>query len=425
MWRGGRGLDVRRRREMGLHAFGPEAEEPPQASPAASVPVTPPKAEPDARSVSELVAGVNRLLGADPSLSNVWVRGEVSGFKRASSGHWYFDLKDAGAVLNAAMFRGANARVRFEPQDGMEVLVRGKVAVYPGRSTLQIVAEEIRPLGVGELALRFEQLRRRLEAEGLFDAGRKRPIPPFPRRVGIVTSLQAAALRDLVRVATERHPGVQLLVCGARVQGEGAAEEVARAIGRLNAEGSCDVIIVGRGGGSVEDLWAFNEEAVVRAVATSRIPVVSAVGHESDVTLCDLAADLRAATPSNAAELVVPDAKAILDALDGAETRALAALDRIVPDLQQRVDDLEARGEDAVRLAHRRESDMLAAQAARLQALSPLAVLARGFAVVRHAADGRLVRATDDAPPGTEVELVLKDGSVDATITRTRRKESS
>lgn len=413
---GGRGDGVARRKEARLHAFQDGGEEP--------VVVTrrPADEAPPARTVSELVASVNKLLAADPGLSDVWVRGEVSGFKRASSGHWYFDLKDAGAVLNAAMFRGANHRVRFEPQDGMEVLVRGKVAVYPGRSSLQVVVEEMRPLGVGELALRFEQLRRRLEAEGLFDPARKRPIPPFPRRVGIVTSLQAAALRDLVRVATERHPGVRLLVCAARVQGEGAAEEVARALARLDAEGSCDVVIVGRGGGSAEDLWAFNEEVLVRAVAASRIPVVSAVGHESDVTLCDLAADLRAATPSNAAELVVPDAEAILDGLDDLETRALDALDRLVPDLERRVDELAERAEDALRQALRHEGDLLAAQAARLQALSPLAVLARGYAVVRK--DGRVVRRPADAPEGSAIEVILPEGVLDVTVTRTRPKET-
>ena len=403
------------RREIRLTTFGAK-EEP------APVQVNRSSAEgPPARSVTEVVAAVTRAISGDPSLADAWVRGEVSGFKRASSGHWYFDLKDGTALLNAAMFRGANQRVRFEPQDGMEVLVRGKVSVYAGRSAVQVVAEEIRPVGVGELALRFEQLKRRLEAEGLFDPRRKREIPPYPRRVGIVTSLQAAALRDIVRVATERHPGIQLLVCNARVQGEGAAQEIARAVARLNADATCDVLIVGRGGGSVEDLWAFNEEAVVRAVAASAIPVVSAVGHESDVTLCDLAADLRAATPSNAAELVVPDAESILDALDDHESRALAALDRLVPDLRQRVDDLAERAGEAVKRGHAREKDLLAAQAARLHALSPLAVLARGYAVARR--DGRVLRTVDDAPPGSRVEVVLKDGRLDATVDARQKEE--
>lgn len=400
------------RRETRLTAFGREESVPVQVSAAKD-------AAPPARSVTEVVASVNRALGSDPGLVSAWVKGEVSGFKRASSGHWYFDLKDETALLNAAMFKGANQRVRFEPHDGMEVLVRGKVSVYPLRSSVQVVVEEMRPVGLGELALRFEQLRRRLEAEGLFDPRRKRPIPEHPRRVGIVTSLQAAALRDLVRVATERHPGIQLLVYNARVQGEGAAQEVARAIARLNEEGGCDVLIVGRGGGSVEDLWAFNEEAVVRAVVASRIPVVSAVGHESDVTLCDLAADLRAATPSNAAELVVPDAEALLDTLDELETRAVGALDRLVPDLRQRVDGLAERAGDAVRRGHAREKDLLGARAARLHALSPLAVLGRGFAVAKK--DGRLLRSVDDAPPGTDVEVVLKDGRLDATVKASRK----
>ena len=398
------------RREPNLHAFTP---------PETAVPVRAVPAEPDARSVSQVVAAVNAAIGADASLANVWVRGEISGFKAAASGHWYFALKDEGAVLNAAMFRGANGRVKFRPEEGMEVLARGRVQVYADRSNLQIVLEELRPVGAGELALRFEQLKRKLEAEGLFAAARKRPLPPHPRVVGIVTSLQAAALRDMVRVATERHPGIRIVVAPARVQGDGAAEEIAAGIARLNARSDVDVLIVGRGGGSIEDLWAFNEEAVVRAVAGSRIPVVSAVGHETDFTLCDLAADRRAATPSNACEIVVPDADALLAQLDDADARMAAALDRLVPDLEQKVDAFEERAHDAMRRAVQLARERLSADAARLDALSPLAVLGRGYAVARKG--GKAVRSVDDAAAQDDITLTLADGELDAKVTGRRK----
>lgn len=397
------------RRESRLSAFGAE-------QPAAPVARQPARQASEPRAVSEVVAEVNALLGGQPTLADVWVRGEVSGLTQHASGHWYFTLKDAKAVLSAAMFRAANQRVRFPLGEGMEVLARGRVGVYAGSSRLQLVVEEMQPVGAGELALRFEDLKRRLAAEGLFDPARKRPLPQHPRRVGLVTSRSGAALRDLVRVATSRNPAVRLLLAHARVQGEGAAEEVAAALRRLDARGACDVIIVGRGGGSVEDLWAFNEEAVVRAIAACRAPVVSAVGHETDFTLCDLAADARAATPSNAAEMVVPDAEAIHDAVDALETRMLDALDRLVPELAQRVDELAERAADAVRSRAEREREVLAAQSARLQALSPLATLARGYAVVRNGA--RVVRSVRDAREGDQVEVMLKDGALGATVTR-------
>ncbi|HUR70173.1 MAG TPA: exodeoxyribonuclease VII large subunit [Candidatus Thermoplasmatota archaeon] len=375
---------------------------------------------PPARTVSELILHVNGLMAGDPSLATAWVRGEISGFKPASSGHWYFDLKDDRGVLAAAMFRGSNARVKFQPQDGMEVLARGKVQVYGDRSKLQIVVDELRPVGAGELALRFEELKRKLAADGLFAQARKRPIPPFPRAVGIVTSLQAAALRDMVRVATARHPGVRLVVVPARVQGDGAAAEVAAGIARLNAQAQVDVIIVGRGGGSVEDLWAFNEEAVVRAVAGSAIPVVSAVGHETDFTLCDLAADLRAATPSNACELVVPDAAELQAKLYLGQARMAAALERLVPELRQRLDELERRSVDGVLRTLAKERELLAAHAARLDALSPLATLDRGYAVVRKGE--HTLRSAKALREGDELTLTMMDGDVDAKVTGTRTK---
>lgn len=394
------------RREPSLRSFGPQ-----------DVPVVPYPAEgPQPLSVTDVVQGVNRRLAADPS---IWVRGELSGFKAHSSGHWYFSLKDANETLNAAMFRGANGRVRFTPQDGMEVLARGRLNVYG--SKLQLVVEQLNAVSAkGDLALAFEQLRARLAAEGLFDLSRKRPIPQHPAIIGVVTSMEGAVLRDMVRIATARNPAIRLVVVPTRMQGQGSAAGVVRALERLNAQGVADVIVVGRGGGSADDLWSFNEEALVRAVAASRIPVVSAIGHETDVTLCDHAADLRAATPSNAMELIVPDAEALHERIDDAEARMAAALDSLVPALTQRVDELHARAADAMRRTLAKERELLHVQAARLDALSPLATLARGFAVARR--DGKVVRSVDAAPAGADIEVILPDGRLDATVKSTRKE---
>lgn len=263
--------------------------------------------------VSELTAQVRGAL--ENRFASVWVEGEISNFKAHTSGHWYFTIKDEGAQLRATCFRGINRAIRFRPADGLLVRVRGRLTVYEPRGDYEIVVEGLDPIGAGALRVAFEQLRERLAAEGLFDAALKRPLPLLPRRVGVVTSPTGAALRDILHVLMRRTRTVSVLVAPTRVQGTGAAREIARAIARLNAhqraaeaEGrsdeTIDAIIVGRGGGSVEDLWAFNEEEVARAIRASRIPVISAVGHETDVTIADFAADVRAATPSAAAEIV-------------------------------------------------------------------------------------------------------------------------
>jgi exodeoxyribonuclease VII large subunit len=264
-------------------------------------------------SVSELTAQVRGAL--ENRFSSVWVEGEISNFKAAASGHWYFTIKDEWSQLRSTCFRGVNNRIRFRPSDGLQVRARGRLTVYEPRGEYELMVEALDPVGAGALRVAFEQMRDRLAAEGLFDEELKRPLPLFPRRVGIVTSLNGAAIRDILHVLARRTRTVHVLVAPTRVQGEGAAEEIARAIGRLNdyqedcfkcgrESEAIDVIIVGRGGGSAEDLWAFNEEPVARAIRASGIPVISAVGHETDVTIADFVADLRAATPSAAAELV-------------------------------------------------------------------------------------------------------------------------
>lgn len=264
-------------------------------------------------SVSELTSQVRGAL--ENRFSNVWVEGEISNFKQAASGHWYFTIKDEWSELRATCFRGVNYRIRFRPSDGLQVRARGRLTVYEPRGEYELMVEALDPVGAGALRVAFEQMRERLQAEGLFDEELKRPLPLFPHRVGVVTSPTGAAIRDILHVIARRTRTVHVLISPARVQGEGAGEEIARAIRRLNdytdacfrcgrAEDAIDVIIVGRGGGSASDLWAFNEEQVARAIRTSNIPVISAVGHETDVTIADFAADLRAATPSAAAELV-------------------------------------------------------------------------------------------------------------------------
>ena len=263
-------------------------------------------AKPSARTVytvSELTAAIAHRLEKD--FFQVWLEGEISNARPAASGHLYFTLKDDTAQIRAVMFRGNLRLLRFKPADGQHVLARGQLEVYEARGEVQIVCQHLEPRGLGALQLAFEQLKRRLEAEGLFAAARKRPLPLLPRTIGIVTSLEGAAVRDIVRVVTNRHAGLRLLIRPCRVQGEGACHEVARAIRDVSRHPGVDVVIVARGGGSLEDLWAFNEEVVARAIAASPVPVVSGVGHEIDTTIADFVADVRAATPSNAAEIVV------------------------------------------------------------------------------------------------------------------------
>ena len=291
--------------------------------------------------VSDLTARLREVI--EERFPAVWVEGEISNFRLYASGHAYFTLKDAGAQLPAALFRTRVRRLRFEPRDGMHVLAFGSIEVYAQRGGYQLIVELLEPRGVGALQLAFEQLKARLEAEGLFAATRKRPLPTFPRRIGIVTSPDGAALRDILRVLGRRFRGLSIVIAPAKVQGEGAAAEIAQALADLNTLGDVDVIICGRGGGSLEDLWAFNEEAVARAIASSKAPTVSAVGHEVDVTIADFVADLRAPTPSAAAELVVREQQVVADHVTDLEDRLVRAMRRCVAQARDRVDTLARR----------------------------------------------------------------------------------
>ncbi|MBI4636172.1 MAG: exodeoxyribonuclease VII large subunit, partial [Candidatus Rokubacteria bacterium] len=292
-------------------------------------------------SVSELTAQLRALL--EERFPAVWVEGEISNFRQYPSGHAYFTLKDESAQLRCVLFRARQRRIRFEPADGLHVLAFGSVEVYAARGEYQLVVELLEPRGLGALQLAFEQLKARLAEEGLFDAARKRPLPRFPRKIGIVTSPAGAAIRDMLRVIGRRFGELSIVIAPARVQGEGAAEEIAAGLRDLNAVGDVDVIIVGRGGGSLEDLWAFNEEVVARAIAASKVPVISAVGHEVDVTIADFVADLRAPTPSAAAELVVREKQSVVESLAELRARLTRAIVRRLEGDRARLESLRHR----------------------------------------------------------------------------------
>jgi exodeoxyribonuclease VII large subunit len=388
-------------------------------------------------SVSDLTREIKALL--EEAFPIVWVSGEISNLHRHSSGHTYFTLKDSGGQIRAVVWRTSAGRIRFRPEDGMEVIVQGRVVVYEPRGEYQLVCSAMEPKGFGAQQLAFEQLKRRLEAEGLFDAARKRPLPFLPRRIAIVTSPTGAALRDVLRVLVRRLPNAHVRVVPARVQGEGAAVEVARGIAAANRFAEADVVIVARGGGSSEDLSAFNEEAVVRAIAASALPVISAVGHEVDVTLADLVADRRAQTPTEAAELVAPDralldrklgerAGALLAAMRNRLDRRRAALDAIARSQalqspidrvrlqQQALDERSGRLMSAMRLRLQRLAESVRVLAARIDAMSPLRVLERGFSLTSK--DGRVVRSASDLKAGDVVRTMLLSGAFVATVTQ-------
>jgi exodeoxyribonuclease VII large subunit len=345
----------------------------------------------------------------------VWVSGEVTNFTRARSGHCYFSLRDREAQIRCVMWRTEAARLPTAPAEGMEVRALGKLTLYEGRGEFQMVVSELEARGEGLFKLAYDRLRVKLETEGLTSPMRKRPLPPHPACVGVVTSSAGAALRDVISVIRRRAPWTRIVLSAARVQGEGAAHEIAAAIRRIGAAGCADVLIVGRGGGSTEDLWAFNEEVVARAIAESPVPVISAVGHETDFTIADLVADLRAPTPSVAAETAVPDRAALVRALaDLRERMARCTRDR-VDTLRERVFEarLDLRDARGRLVAGRRER--MATLAGRLNALSPLSTLARGYAVPLDPT-GRVLRRTADFAPGAEFRLRVTDGSVTARV---------
>jgi len=443
-----------------------------------------PRAGRDVYTVSRLNREARGLI--EGGLGIVWLEGEVSNFARPASGHWYFSLKDDSAQVRCAMFRQRNAGAGVLPRDGMQVLVRARVSLYEPRGDFQLLVDHLEEAGEGELRRRFEELKRRLAAEGLFETARKRALPALPRRIGVISSPTGAAFRDVLHVLRRRFPAIPVILYPVPVQGEGAAQRIAAAIRVASERGETDVLILARGGGSLEDLWAFNEEIVARAIVGAGIPVVSAIGHEVDFTIADMAADLRAPTPSAAAEVVVPDAGEWLRALGASRRRMIGALRRSLVEHReslgwatrrlaqlhpalllerqaQRLDELAGRlgaamrgqlGIEAHRLAARRAelsslspSTRLAALAGRvavlearlapvlaarvqearsrlsaaaraLQAVSPLATLERGYAIVTLADSGRVLRDAARAEPGQEIEARLARGRLRARVLR-------
>jgi exodeoxyribonuclease VII large subunit len=410
-------------------------------------------------SISQLTRQIKDTL--ERRFGTLSVAGEISNFHRHSSGHWYFTLKDADAQLSAVMFRGNAQSVFFRPENGMEVICRGRLTVYEPRGNYQIVVSEMQPRGEGALQIAFEKLKRRLLEEGLFDDARKRPLPPYPETVALVTSPTGAAVRDMISVIRRRNPSVQLLMIPVQVQGAGAAQQIADALDQCNEVAAIDVIVTGRGGGSIEDLWAFNEEVVARAIARSRIPVVSAVGHEVDFTIADFTADLRAATPSVAGEIVVPSRRELLRDLENIAFTARKFVDSHVrarrQQLQMLLGDrafsrLEGRLRSAVQsvderhermqrgldraLERRRHATELLAQRLvsqdrgierrmhgvellkqRLAAHDPAHVLRRGAVLIRRGDE--TVTTVRQLQPGDFISLTLRDGTAQASILQT------
>lgn len=400
-----------------------------------------PAETPPILSVSDLTTLLKTVV--EETFPQVWVAGEISNLTRAGSGHLYFTLKDADAQLKACMWRNAAQRLRFQPQDGLEVIANGPLEVYAPRGQYQIIVQQMQPQGVGALELALRQLQQKLEAEGLFDPARKRPLPSFPRRVALVTSPSGAAVRDLIQVITRRWPLVNLVIVPVAVQGEGAAAEIAAGLKLAAKMPGVDVIITGRGGGSLEDLWAFNEEIVARAIVASPIPVVTAVGHEIDVTIADLVSDRRALTPSEAGELVVPlvsevrqslmtarqrltsalaqkarQSRSVLDAL--AQRRCFTRPTERLHDLAARLDDWELRLQRALRHRVDATRQKLTGVAATLHALSPLAVLERGYSLTRKLPSQEVVRSAADLHVGDQIVTRVSQGTIVSEVIETQ-----
>jgi exodeoxyribonuclease VII large subunit len=387
--------------------------------------------------VSQATAYIKGLLEHDPVLSQFIVRGELSNYKIHPSGHHYFTLKDDGAVMQAVMFRGDAGRLRFRPQSGMTVIAYGRVSVFPKSGQYQLYVTDMQPDGVGALAVAYEQLKERLRREGLFDASRKRPLPRYPQRVALITAPSGAAVRDMIRVLSARFPLAEVLVCPVKVQGAGAAAEIAAMLDTVNQYKLADVIITGRGGGSIEDLWAFNEEAVARAIFRSAIPVIAAVGHEPDVTIADFVADVRAATPSNGAELAVRDGVQVRAQLHNAQALLTRRMQSRIESQRARLNAMAEkplmRSPYAYLNTRRMELDRLSGKlsaagerkinglrqrfvrlASALDALSPLTELGRGYAMATR--QGKVLRSVRALSPGDRVTLRLGDGRADADI---------
>ncbi len=394
-------------------------------------------------SVSEVNNFIKQLLASTPILSSIMVRGEISNFKCYASGHCYFTLKDASSALKCVMFRSQAQHLRFQPVNGLSVIASGNIAVYERDGVYQLYVDSLAPEGKGDLALAYEQLKNRLAAEGLFAKDRKKALPKFPKKIGVVTSLSGAVLRDIYHVTKRRWPAVQLVLYPVQVQGEFSAKQVALAIEFFNTKYAVDVMIVGRGGGSMEDLWSFNEEVVVRAIAASKIPIISAVGHETDFSLADFAADVRAATPSQAAELAVPDRDELKRYVVRMQ-RQLAQMARrelnerrlrlqacqknkllqrpelLLADRRQRLDNLISKLRQCLDENITVKKHQLSLALEKLSVLNPAKTLQRGFALVEHG--GKIVTRVQEVKKGDKLQLTFSDGKVSVVAADLTRK---
>ena len=389
-------------------------------------------------SISQVNEYIRTMMDGDHLLSNVAVRGEISNYKVYPSGHHYFTLKDNESALKCVMFRGSAIRLKFRPDNGMQILAMGKISVYPRDGAYQLYCTNLVPDGVGDLAAAFEQLKNKLAAEGLFDSAHKKALPKYPQVIGIVTSSAGAAVHDMLRILNKRYPLVKVKLLPVRVQGAEAPEEIVAAIDYANRHQLADLLIVGRGGGSIEDLWAFNDERVAHAIYRSEIPIISAVGHEPDVTISDFVADLRAATPSNAAELAVPDQDALRQSLDAASMAMTVALKRQLkserehlriladrPVLKNPYEYLQQRANALAQLCSRmcasqnqlnaKQKQAFLSLTAKLDALSPLKVLTRGYAIAE-SADGAVIRSVIQVKKNDVISITLSDGSFRAEV---------
>ncbi len=395
--------------------------------------------------MSQVNGYLKNLLDSDETLTDISITGEISNFKHHSSGHMYFSLKDKDSAISAAMFRGNNRSLKFMPENGMNVIARGRVSVYPTAGTYQLYVEQLLPDGEGALFAAFARLKEKLEKEGLFAQEKKRSIPRFPERVGVITSPTGAAVRDIISVLQRRYPCAEVIFAPVMVQGAEAAQTIADAVNEMNAKKACDVMIVGRGGGSIEDLWCFNDERLVRAVADSEIPVISAVGHETDFTLCDFSADLRAPTPSVGAELAVPDRDKLMgiirsysESIGHLITDKLERADLLLKNIKsqpcmkspygavetcsQKLDMLAAAIENNFESVLKKHQASLCAVSASIEALSPIAVLMRGYSVAYK--NDSIIDSVNMLRSGDEILLKLYDGSAQCRVDKILEKEN-
>lgn len=392
---------------------------------------------PTVLTVTQLNNYVKTLLENDDVLSMFFITGEISNFKRHTSGHLYMSLKDNGGVIRAVMFSSYAARLRFEPSDGMKVIIRGRVSLYTKDGSYQLYVEDIEPDGLGALSLAFEQLKEKLQKEGYFNESRKKALPIFPKKVGVITSATGAAVRDILTVLKRRYPIAEVVIYPVPVQGDGAAEKIALAITLFNEKKAADVLIIGRGGGSIEELWAFNEEIVARAIYNSKIPIISAVGHETDFTISDFVADHRAPTPSAAAEIAVPDIMELKSSMisSGAyiyrllndrlaaekmrlenlkKARVLQSPFALTDEVRQKTDELYQKMNSIMNTKLSLEKERLKGSCGRLTALSPLAVMARGYSIVYN--NGKIISDAIQLKNGSEIEVMFNKGSVKAEV---------